>query len=336
MEFISDYLLFLLKVGTCTAAFLAVFAMAKLSSNSSSEKGELSVRSLNDEHSDSIETLEEFVLGEGELKESNKTRKAASKEIAKQQRKPQTFVLDFVGGIGAEEVASLREEITSVLSVARHGDEVLLRLESGGGLVSAYGLAAAQLERLKSADIKLVVSVDKVAASGGYMMACVADKIIATPFATLGSVGVVAQFPNFHKVLKKNEIDFEQVTAGQYKRTMTMFGENTDEARQKFELELDNTHDLFIAHVEKYRPALENEDFGTGECWYGSESLEIGLVDELNTSDDYILSAIKSRNVLHVSYNFKKTLSQKISGASASIVESLMTKAFQKGQSPLK
>ena len=109
----------------------------------------------------------------------------------------------------------------------------------------AYGLAASQMQRIRDKKLKLTVCVDKVAASGGYMMAVVADKIIAAPFAVLGSIGVLAQVPNFHRLLKKHDVDFEMLTAGKYKRTLTMFGENTDKGREKFQEDIEDTHVLF-------------------------------------------------------------------------------------------
>ena len=131
----------------------------------------------------------------------------------------------------------------------------MVRLESGGGLVHGYGLAAAQLVRLKDAGLTLTVCVDKVAASGGYMMACVADKVVAAPFAVIGSIGVVSQLPNFHKWLKNHDVDYEMFTAGDYKRTVTVFGENDAEDRAKYQEELEQTHALFKHFVNTYRPA---------------------------------------------------------------------------------
>ena len=208
---------------------------------------------------------------------------------------------------------SLREEITIILSVAEPGlDEVLVRLESPGGLVHAYGLAAAQLTRLREKNIRITIAVDKVAASGGYMMACVADKIVAAPFAIVGSIGVVAQVPNIHRLLKKNDIDVEMHTAGQYKRTLTFIGQNTDEGREKFQQELDETHVLFKSFVSQNRPSLDIDKVATGEHWYGTQAKELGLVDELAVSDDLIVAAIPDHEVIQVRYFRRKRLIDKI------------------------
>lgn len=222
------------------------------------------------------------------------------------------YVLDFIGDIKASAVEKLREEITAILSFAKAGDEVVIRLESSGGQVHSYGLAAAQLERLKSANINLTVCVDKVAASGGYMMACVADQIITTPFAIIGSIGVVSQMPNFYEFLKKHDIDVELFTAGEYKRTVTMFGENSDDDRAKYQEELERIHTLFKDHVTKHRSGLDIDKVATGEFWLGVDALALALVDTLGTSDSYLLEKLENHTVLMLHSKERPTLAQKL------------------------
>lgn len=212
---------------------------------------------------------------------------------------------------------SLKECINAILTVAQTGDEVVVSLESPGGMVHGYGLAASQLDRVKKAGIRLTICVDKVAASGGYMIACLADKIISAPFAIIGSVGVIASIPNFNKILKKNDIDFYQMTAGKYKRTMTLFGEITEDGKEKFKEELEETHVLFKQHIKTFRPIVDVDAIATGEHWYGIKAFELKLVDELGTSDAYIQMLTEKRLVLEVSYKPKKTLAQKISEGAA-------------------
>lgn len=240
------------------------------------------------------------------------------------------FVLDFVGSIDAKEVGNLRREISAILAIAGSRDEVLLRLRSGGGTVSGYGLAAAQLERIKDKGLRLTVSVDQIAASGGYMMACVADSVIAAPFAMLGSIGVIAQMPNFHRIMKKNDIDYEQVTAGEYKRTMTIFGENTEQGREKLKEELEAIHDQFKHFVKYHRNDLDIDAVATGEVWLGEEAVGHNLVDGLMTSDQFIEQRIEEYEVFKVEYKEKKTLSDKLSVAVVTTLERLYTKAFQR------
>ena len=247
-------------------------------------------------------------------------------------RKPRMFVLNFIGDMEASSVHCLREEITAILSIAEpeHGDEVVLRLDSPGGVVHGYGHAAAQLQRLRDAEIPLTVSVDEVAASGGYMMACVADKIIAAPFAIVGSIGVIAELPNFNRLMKRFDIDYEQHTAGQFKRTLSVFGANSDEGRRKFQQELEDTHVLFKAFVSHYRPKLELDKVATGEHWYGSQAVSLQLVDELKTSDAYLLEHYESHDVFEVNYEFKKSLADKLSLASFLTLDRLMKAWYQR------
>jgi len=231
------------------------------------------------------------------------------------------FVLDFKGDIQASAVENLREEITLILATAKAGrDRVVVRLESPGGMVHGYGLAAAQLVRLRDAGFHLTICVDKVAASGGYMMACIANEIISAPFAVVGSIGVVAQVPNFNRLLKEHNVDFELYTAGQYKRTVTMFGENTPEGKAKFEEELQQTHILFKHFVEKYRPQL-NVD---------KDALDLNLVDKLQTSDEYLLALLPQHDVYVINTRKKATLGEKLGLQAAQMADSLIPAVMHK------
>ncbi|HCA5284461.1 protease SohB [Acinetobacter seifertii] len=241
------------------------------------------------------------------------------------------FVLDFKGDIQASAVENLREEITLILATAKAGrDRVVVRLESPGGMVHGYGLAAAQLVRLRDAGFHLTICVDKVAASGGYMMACIANEIISAPFAVVGSIGVVAQVPNFNRLLKEHNVDFELYTAGQYKRTVTMFGENTPEGKAKFEEELQQTHILFKHFVEKYRPQLNVDKVATGEHWYGQDALDLNLVDKLETSDEYLLALLPQHDVYVINTRKKATLGEKLGLQAAQMADSLIPAVMNK------
>ena len=330
MEFISEYGLFLLKAATIVLAILAVIGGAvNLTRQQAGKKEEtLELTNLNEKYDTMHSALKQALLDPGAqklaAKEEKKRKKAEAKKQAKEARKlarehreptakKHLFVLDFDGDIKATPVDTMREEISALLTLASDNDEVLVRLQSGGGAVHAYGLAASQLQRIRDHGIPLTVAVDRVAASGGYLMACVADRIIAAPFAILGSIGVIAQIPNLNKVLKKNDIDFEQLTAGKYKRTLTIFGENTDEARQKMQEELEEVHTQFKEFVATRRPDMDIEAVATGEHWLGEKALALGLVDELRTSDDYLLSQRDEANLLHLKYVGHQTLLEKIS-----------------------
>ncbi|SEL26100.1 protease SohB [Acinetobacter sp. DSM 11652] len=255
-----------------------------------------------------------------------------SKEARTRKKNNQkVYVIDFKGDMAASAVENLREEITLILATAKAGrDRVVVRLESPGGMVHGYGLAAAQLVRLRDAGFHLTICVDKVAASGGYMMACIGNEIISAPFAVIGSIGVVAQVPNFNRLLKEHNVDFELYTAGQYKRTVTMFGENTEEGKAKFEEELQQTHALFKHFVEKYRPQLNVEKVATGEHWYGQDSLDLNLVDKLQTSDEYLLSLLTVHDVYLIQTRRKPTLGEKLGLQAAQIADSLIPAVMNK------
>ena len=309
MGFLSEYGMFLAKAATLVVAVLVVVggivALARRGEGQPESRGRLDIRHLNEDYDGMALALKAATLPKKALKQARKEQKARDKQHDKTARR-RVFVLNFHGDIRAAAVASLREEVTAVLTVAQPEDEVVLRLDSAGGLVHGYGLAAAQLLRLRDRRVKLTVAVDKVAASGGYMMACVADRIIAAPFAILGSIGVIAQLPNFNRVLKKHDVDFEQFMAGEFKRTVTIFGENTDQGRRKFQEEIEDAHALFKDFIKAHRPRVDLERVATGEHWYGTRALECQLVDELRTSDDYLLDASAGADLYEITYTGKK------------------------------
>jgi serine protease SohB len=335
VEFLYELGLFLAQAIIIVVAVAAIILVAVAAGSKNKHKsGELDVKNLSEAFADQTDLLTNSLLSKEERKARNKALKAEKKREKKQDKevKHRLFVVDFKGSIDAKEVSSLREEVTSILSIATPDDEVFVRLESGGGMVHGYGLAASQLARIRSAQIPLTVSVDKVAASGGYMMACIANKIIAAPFSIVGSIGVIAQLPNFHKLLKKHDIDFEQITAGEFKRTLTVFGKNTDTAREKFRTELEETHQLFKGYVSEYRPALDIESVATGEHWFGSVAFEKGLVDAISTSDDYLMKHYHDRDVIKVHFSGKKNLAEKLSQAVSLGVESAIGKLLTQGK----
>lgn len=334
MDFLYEYGLFLAKTITFVIAVIAIIvAITAAAVKQKHKKGELEIIDLSEQFEEIEAEVIHHLLTKDELKEKEKEEKKAAKLKAKskmpEESKSRLFVVDFKGSIDAKEVSSLREEITAILTVATPQDEVFVRLESGGGMVHGYGLASSQLDRLRQKEIPLTISVDKVAASGGYMMACVANQIIAAPFAILGSIGVIAQIPNFNRVLKKHDIEFEQLTAGEFKRTLTMFGENTDSGREKFVEELEETHELFKTFVSQHRPSLDIKSVATGEHWFGLKAHQLGLIDVIQTSDDYLMQASKVKKILSIKYATKKGLAEKLSKAASLSVESVFSKLWQ-------
>jgi serine protease SohB len=328
--------MFLAKAVTIVVAIVAVIIVVLASTvKHKSDKGELRITNLSEELEELKHGLKEELLSKKQFKAYEKQLKAEEKakdKAADDTSTGKVFVIDFKGSIDAAEVASLREEISAILAIAEKGDEVVVNVESGGGMVHGYGLASSQLDRLRQAEIPLTVCVDKVAASGGYMMACVANKIYAAPFAIVGSIGVVAQLPNFNRLLKKHEIDYEQHTAGNFKRTLTVFGENSDEGRQKFQEELEETHVLFKAFVGKYRPELDLVKVATGEHWYGQQAIELGLVDAISTSDDVIMSLAAERTVYKMRYQVRKKLADKIAHGASLSVNAIFNRLIEKNR----
>ncbi|HQZ87257.1 MAG TPA: protease SohB [Gammaproteobacteria bacterium] len=339
--FFFEYGLFAAKMITILAITLAAIAgCIILFSTRQQEKESIQIEKINDKFDNMRDALEETLLSKDEYKALKKDRKkedkAEEKRIKIQLKKgeqeslrPRLFVLRFDGDMHASEVDSLREAITAILLVAKKEDEVLLILDSSGGLVHNYGLAASELHRIRQRNIPLTVCIDLVAASGGYMMAAVANKIIAAPFAVVGSIGVLAQVPNFFRLLKKHDIDIEQHTAGEYKTTLTMLGENTNKAREKFREELEDTHLLFKQFVHENRPSLDIEKLATGEHWYGTQAVDLKLVDELMTSDDYLLSKNETTDIYEVSYVFSETLTDKLSTILHGVTSRLLQRFFK-------
>ena len=319
MEFLSDYGLFLAKTATIVIAVLVVLLVAVAVSMrlKAHPANDIEVTHLNEKYEAMANTLQAAILPKKEFKQQMKKQKhehkAQQSRSADDTPRKRIYVLDFKGDIRGSAVSSLREEITAVLTTATAIDEVVVRLESAGGMVHSYGLGASQLRRIREKGIPLTVAVDKVAASGGYLMACVADRILAGPFAIVGSIGVLSQIPNFHRLLKKHDVDFEQFTAGDYKRTVSMFGETTDKAREKLQQEIQDVHVLFKDFVQTQRSQLDLEKVATGEHWHGTRAIELNLVDEIRTSDDYLMSASDSAELYEVTFEAKKTIMEKLS-----------------------
>ncbi|OOF56213.1 protease SohB [Rodentibacter genomosp. 2] len=345
-DILTGYGIFILEILTILLVIAAIAAfIISARRNKEAEQGALVITNLSEDFEDRVKYLRDFHLSDEELKQQKKAEKKAEKQKSKDLKaklkkgepldKPKScvYVLDFKGDISASQTTALREEISAILNVAKSDDEVLLRLESPGGVVHGYGLAASQLARLKQKGIKLTIAIDKVAASGGYMMACVADKIIATPFAIIGSIGVVAQIPNIHRLLKKHDVDVDVMTAGEFKRTVTMLGENTEKGKQKFQQELEEAHELFKQFVHQNRPHLDVNKVSTGEHWFGTQALELQLIDGISTSDDLLLDMMKDKSVIGVTYKIKKTLLKKLGQqaeeSANALIQRYMNKTYQ-------
>jgi len=332
LDALSQLSLFLAKTIIITAFMLILLAGILSLLNRGKQRATLSIKNLNMKYQDTKRIFLEKILSKKEFKKLLKEDKIAEKNKKNEHEKTSQkniFVLHFDGDIKASAVSALREEVTAILHVATPQDEVIVRLESSGGMVHAYGLAAAQLARIRQRGIPLTVAVDKVAASGGYLMACVADKILAAPFAIIGSIGVIVQLPNFHRFLKEKNIDFEQITAGNFKRTLTVFGENTESGREKLHHEIEEIHNLFKNLIQEYRPNLDIEKVATGEHWLAKQAIELQLVDELRTSDDYLLEQSKKANLFEIHYEIKKSFGEKLFSGLSTLKQSIQIQAIQ-------
>ena len=331
MQFLTDYGLFFAKLITVIIGLLVLVAgiAAIAQRRQKDHDGHIEVKDLGARFEGFEEDIRHSILYEDELKALHKAQRKQEKLEEKQRKKDKThehtkkriFVLDFDGDVKASAVDNLREEISAILTLAQPDEEVLVRLESSGGMVHSYGLAASQLQRLVNGKLKLTIAVDRVAASGGYMMACIGQHIIAAPFAIIGSIGVMAQLPNFHRLLKKNDVDIELHTAGEYKRTLTVLGENTEKGRRKFLEELEETHVLFKQFVAEHRSQLDIASVATGEIWYGTQALQRQLIDSIKTSDEYLLERRKDNDLFLVRYVEKKPWQEKLGMAAEASID---------------
>lgn len=336
MEFLADYGLFLAKTLTLVFSIIILLSAAiSMSSKAKRENGTLVLANLNEKMDEIRHSIQAETLPKSEWKKWQKAQKQEAKKKKSAEKKQRLFVVRFEGDMRASALTNLREIISAIIEVSMPGDQVLVALESPGGFVHSYGLAASQLVRLRQHKLHLTVAIDKVAASGGYLMACVANKIIAAPFAIVGSIGVVAQLPNFNKLLTKNHIDFEQHTAGEYKRTLTIFGKNTEKGREKFQEELEETHALFKNFIAHHRPQVNIAEVATGEHWHASQALNYHLVDAIQTSDDFILSKLKNYDVFEISYEEKQGLAQKLTGNILLACEKFFFKVISKSHPSL-
>lgn len=312
IEFIGNYGLFLAKTLTFVVAFLIILAaIASQLGKQKLEEGSLLIQNINEKFDDLRQEVRAELLSKAEYKAWQKQEKKKAKEQEKDrnvQTHTKLFVTRFDGDIKASETEPLTECINAIIDNAKPQDEVLIILDSAGGFVHSYGHAAAQIHRIREHKLKLIIAIDKCAASGGYLMACLADELIASPFAIIGSIGVVGQLPNFHRLLKKNDVDYEIHTAGEYKRTLTMFGENTPKQRSKFVEEIEVTHHIFKDYVAKHRPQVDINEVATGEHWHAMQALDKKLVDKLQTSDAYIMAALPHRKVFEISYEEKQKI----------------------------
>ena len=323
IDLLVAYGFFLLKIITVLLVILIPILMISSSTKHRKEtdKGRIIVKNLSDKLEEIGVTLKSAEMDPKTYKSFLKERNKKKKKEIKGKSKEIVYVLDFKGDIQASAVGKLKQEINAIIASQVKCKEVVIKVESGGGSAYAYGLCAAELKRLVDNKIKLTVCIDKIAASGGYLMSCVATKIVAAPWAIVGSIGVIAQLPNFHRLLKKLDIDIEMHTAGKFKRTLTTLGENTKQGREKFISELEDLHVVFKDFVKENRSKIQVAKVATGEVWQGDKAKKLGLIDEIGTSDDYLLKLASKFKLLEIQYFEKKPFTARIGSAAEVIVE---------------
>lgn len=327
IQFLIDIGRFALQALVILACILVVVGFIASLISKNKPESDLSVKNLNKKLDQQRASLKKGLLDKKTFKKWAKEEKANKKT---KKLENYLFVLDFEGDIKASQTEQLRQEISAVLMIATPKDQVVVKVESPGGMVHGYGLAASQLQRVKDHGIPLTVCVDKVAASGGYMMASIADKIISAPFAIIGSIGVVASLPNFNKLLRKHDVDYLEVTAGEYKRTVTPLGEITESGVKKFKEQIEEVHDLFKDHVKKFRPQANIEEVATGEYWYGQQAKGLNLVDTLGTSDDYLINSRDQYNIIEIKLAKKKSFREKFADGLTLFSNNLLERLWEK------
>ncbi|CAB3976441.1 protease SohB [Candidatus Azoamicus ciliaticola] len=304
---LTDYTIFFLKIITIIILLLLTIITCLIIIKNKDNKY-IEIKNINKKYI----TLKKMFLSEI-LKKTEK--KNIIKNINKEEKIIKTknlFILNFNGDINASDINNLKDILSILILNKKYVDEVLIKLTSNGGIVTNYGLAATQLKRLKNENINLTISIDTIAASGGYMMACVANKIIASHFSIIGSIGVLGIIPNINKMLNKNNIEIEYHTSGKYKKTLSVIGENTEIGRKKFIESLENTHFLFKNFVKENRSQINIDEIATGEYWYGIDALKLNLIDKIQTSDEYIMENLNNTKIYEIKLNEKTNIKNKI------------------------
>ena len=168
------------------------------------------------------------------------------------------------------------------------------------------------------------------------MMAVVADRIVASRLAVIGSIGVVGQVPNVHRLLKRFDIDVLEMTAGTNKRPVSLIGPLTDQGIETFKKQLSDTHRLFRDHVHRFRPQLDIEAVSNGDIWHGVDALTHGLIDEIATSDEMIDRARHEGDldVFSIRWRQAKNLRERLEESVSLITEKALMRALQRLKVP--
>ncbi len=196
-------------------------------------------------------------------------------------------VIDLEGPI-----FDVRDVLKQVVTFTKNSSvkAIVVHINSPGGAVAPSQELYEELKKSRAKGKKIVVSMDSVAASGGYYIACAADEIYANPGTITGSIGVIAEFPNFEGLMDKVGIRFETIKTGKYKDTGSAFRPMNEDERALIQEMLMDVYDQFVEAVAEGRnmPIKKVRKYADGRVFSGRQALEYGFVDALGTQSDAI------------------------------------------------
>ncbi len=268
---------------------------------------------------------------EGNTNENGQAPRDPSVEAGLPGPPPRLAVLRFQGlrDLNASGDQRLSEAIDEVLVNRDHFEEAVVIIDSPGGTTHGYGHAYALLERLSASGLKVTACIDRIGASGGYLMALPADRILAGPFAIVGSVGVVAGIPNVKRLLEEKGVSYRLFVAGDKKRVVHFADDDGPEVREYMDEKLAGIHTQFLQAVEKHRgDRVKLDEVRSGDHWSAEESVEkgLGLVDELQTSAEYLLE--RNREVALVMIERRVDITERFAGYLAARLSARVASLF--------
>ncbi|WP_343192796.1 S49 family peptidase [Buchnera aphidicola (Taiwanaphis decaspermi)] len=301
MEFIYSYILFIIKT-LSVLFFLHLFSKIII----------IYILKKNDIYLNN--TLKVELLNNHYKKLKNDLSFFQKKKIINQKnvynKKSNLYILDYNDKIKKNKIKKLREEISSIILVAKKNDEVLLRLENTSDIVYEYGLVIAQLQRLRKKGIKLIISIDKIVSNGGYIIACVADHISASPFSIIGPINIVVNIPNIDKYTQTSNLNNQLNDCNTFTK-LTLIKNNTKIYVNKIFNKLDIKKYIRNSFIKDMRPSLNLNKIFNQNYWIGENAINEKLIDSINTSDDILFSKKDTHNLLKIKYVYKSNIVEK-------------------------
>lgn len=197
------------------------------------------------------------------------------------------------GYVYSEEIAEYLKQVEENPRV----EAIVLRIDSPGGSVVGSDEI---YQALLAIDKPLVVSMGEVAASGGYYIACAADRVLANPGTLTGSIGVISMVPNIEELMEKIGVEVLVIKSGALKDEGSVFREMTEEEREVWQRIIDEAYDQFVGIVADGRdlPPQAVRELADGRVYTGHQALELGLVDELGNLSEAIELAAKMGGIV--------------------------------------